>query len=77
MHNLPIIKRRNHIKGRSLFAEINSDKRCVTSDELINVILDMINVVKSIPAGSLDSQEILKHGKSKREQLGKRYGTEK
>ena len=51
--------------------KFNSDKRCVTSDELINVILDMINVVKSIPAGSLDSQEILKHGKSKREQLGK------
>lgn len=55
----------------------NCDKTCTTSDALIDVIVDMITVVKVIPGGELESQEILKHGKRKREQLGKEIWNKK
>ena len=47
------------------------DKTCPGSEDLIKVISDMIAVVKTIPGRTLDTSDILKQGKQKRERLGK------
>ena len=47
------------------------DKTSSTSEDLIQVILDMIAVVKAIPGRTLETSDLLKQGKQKRERLGK------